>query len=62
MTTNGWFQIGFFLLAILLLTKPLGVYMARVFSHEKTFLDPILSPVERFIYRLIPIDERREMR
>ena len=62
MTTNGWFQIGFFLLAILLLTKPLGVYMARVFSHEKTFLDPILSPVERFIYRLIRIDERREMR
>ena len=62
MTTNGWFQIGFFLLAILLLTKPLGVYMARVFSHEKTFLDSILSPVERFIYRLIRIDERREMR
>ena len=62
MTTNGWFQIVFFLFVILLLTKPLGVYMARVFSHEKTFLDSILSPVERFIYRLIRIDERREMR
>jgi len=62
MTTNGWFQIGVFLFVILLLTKPLGVYMARVFSHERTFLDPILSPVERFIYRLIRIDARREMR
>jgi K+-transporting ATPase ATPase A chain len=62
MTANGWFQIVFFLFVILLLTKPLGVYMARVFSHEKTFLDAILRPLEQLIYRLSRIDESREMR
>ena len=62
MTVNGWFQIIFFLLVIFLLAKPLGVYMTRVFSHEKTFLDSVLRPVERLIYRLIRVDEKREMR
>lgn len=62
MTANGWFQILFFLLVILLITKPLGVFMTRVFNREKTFLDPILKPVERLIYRLTGVDEKREMR
>lgn len=62
MTANGWFQILFFLLVIFLLTKPLGVFMTRVFTREKTFLDPLLRPVERLIYRLIRIDENHEMR
>src|SRR6202162_3212514 len=62
MTANGWFQIGFFLLVILLITKPLGVFLARVFSAEKTFLDPVLRPIERLIYRLAGIDEKHEMR
>jgi potassium-transporting ATPase potassium-binding subunit len=62
MTANGWFQIGFFLLVIFLITKPLGVFMARVFSGEKTFLDPVLRPIEKFVYRLTGIDERHEMR
>src|SRR6202162_5681878 len=62
MTANGWFQIGFFLLVILLITKPLGVLLARVFSAEKTFLDPVLRPIERLIYRLTGIDEKHEMR
>jgi len=62
MTANGWFQIFFFLLVIFLLTKPLGVFMTRVFSHERTFLDPVLRPVEKLIYRLIRIDENHEMR
>ena len=48
MTTNGWIQIGLFCLAILVCVKPLGLYMARVFDGEITFL----RPVERFIYRL----------
>ena len=39
MTANGWLQIGFFLFVIFALTKPLGVFMARVFNREKTFLD-----------------------
>ena len=62
MTTNGWFQILFFLLVIFLVTKPLGVFMTRVFTREKTLLDPLLRPVEKLIYRLIGIDENHEMR
>ena len=62
MTPNGWFQIIFFLALILAVTKPLGVFMARVFSRERTFLDPVLRPVERLIYRLTGVDESHEMR
>src|SRR5246127_4552629 len=62
MTANGWFQIGFFFVVIFLLTKPLGVFMTRVFSGEKTFLDPLLRPVERLVYRLTGVDEKHEMR
>lgn len=62
MTANGWFQILFFLAVVLLLTKPLGVFMARVFSGQKTFLDPLLRPVERLIYRLCGVNEEHEMR
>jgi K+-transporting ATPase A subunit len=42
MTLNGWLQIGFFLLAIFLVTPPLGRYMSKVFARERTWLDPIL--------------------
>ena len=62
MTANGWFQIAFYLLVVLLVTKPLGVFMARVFNREKTFLDPVLRPIEKLIYRLIGVDEQRDMR
>ncbi len=62
MTANGWFQIGLYLLAIFLVTKPLGIFMTRVFSREKTFPDPVLRPMERLIYRLCGIDEKHEMR
>ncbi|HVH72151.1 MAG TPA: potassium-transporting ATPase subunit KdpA, partial [Candidatus Dormibacteraeota bacterium] len=62
MTANGWFQIVFFLFVIFLLTKQLGVFITRVFNREKTFLDPILRPVERLVYRLTGVDEQREMR
>src|ERR1700740_2495391 len=62
MTANGWFQIGFFLLVVFLITKPLGVFMARVFNREKTILDPMLRPIEKIVYRLSGIDEKREMR
>jgi len=62
MTANGWFQIGFFLLFVFLITKPLGVFMGRVFNREKTFLDPMLRPIEKIVYRLSGIDEKREMR
>jgi len=62
MTANGWFQIGFYLLVIFLLTKPVGIFMTRVFNREKTFLDPVLRPVERVVYRLTGVDEKYEMR
>jgi len=62
MTANGWLQIGLFLLVILLVTKPLGVFMARVFNREKTFLDPVFRPIEKLVYRLSGVDEKREMR
>ena len=62
MTANGWFQIAFFLAAILLVTKPLGVFIARVFGREKTFLDPVLRPVEKLVYRMTGVDEQHEMR
>src|SRR3984885_916079 len=62
MNANGWFQILFFLALILAVTKPLGVFMARVFSGERTFLDPLLRPVERVLYRVTGVDEKYEMR
>ena len=62
MTTNGWIQIGVFLALILAITKPLGVFMARVFSGERTLLDPVLRPVERLLYRVTGVDESHEMR
>jgi potassium-transporting ATPase potassium-binding subunit len=61
MTANGWFQILFFLLVIFAITKPLGIFMTRVFSREKTFLDFALRPVERLMYRLCGVREDHEM-
>jgi len=62
MTANGWFQIGLYLLVLFLITKPMGLFLGRVFEREKTFLDPVLRPVERLIYRLCGVDEKKEMR
>ena len=61
MTANGWFQILLFLALIFLLTKPLGVFMAKVFSRERTFLDPVVRPIERLLYRLTQVDEEHDM-
>jgi K+-transporting ATPase ATPase A chain len=62
MTINGWLQILFFFALILAVTKPMGIFIARVFNRERTFLDPVLRPIERLIYRLTGVDEEREMR
>jgi potassium-transporting ATPase potassium-binding subunit len=62
MTTNGWLQILFFLVLVFLVTKPMGVFMARVFNREKTFMDPVLRPIERLLYRVTGVDEDHEMR
>jgi K+-transporting ATPase ATPase A chain len=62
MTINGWIQIGVFLALVLAITKPLGVFMAKVFSGERTFLDPVARPIERLLYRTTGVDEKHEMR
>ena len=62
MTLNGWLQILFFFAIILVVTKPLGLFMSHVFNREKTFLDPVLRPIERLIYRLTGVNEQHEMR
>ncbi len=61
MTAVGVFQIFLFLGFLLAITKPIGVFLARVFSGEKTFLDFLCRPVERLIYRLCGVDESHEM-
>src|SRR6516162_7232691 len=62
MTANGWLQIVVYLLLILAVTKPMGIFMTRVFNRERTFLDPVLRPIERLIYKLCFVDENHEMR
>jgi len=58
----GVLQIALFLLVLLAITKPLGAYMARVFAGERTFLSPLLEPVERLIYWLAGVDPAAEQR
>src|SRR6266700_2406011 len=62
MTINGWLQILLFFVVVLAATKPLGSFMAKVFSREHTWLDPVLRPVERLIYKLTGVNEEHEMR
>src|SRR5512136_2615025 len=62
MTADGWAQIVVFLGAVLLVTKPIGLYLTRVFDHRRTWLDPVARPVERLLYRLTSVDETHEMR
>jgi K+-transporting ATPase ATPase A chain len=62
MTANGWFQIAVFVLVLFAVTKPIGAFMARVFSGEQTFLDPVMRPIERLMYRATGVDEKHEMR
>lgn len=62
MTLNGWFQIALFFAVVLALTKPLGVFMARLFGGEHTFLHPVLRPLERLLYRVTGFNEAHEMR
>jgi K+-transporting ATPase ATPase A chain len=62
MSLNGWLQIGCFIAIILLLANPMGRYMAAVFERRKTFMDPLLIPCERLLYRLTGINPEQEMR
>jgi potassium-transporting ATPase potassium-binding subunit len=60
MTINGWLQIALYCVLLLLMTRPIGGYMTRVFNGERTALSPVLRPVERGIYRLCGVNEAQE--
>jgi K+-transporting ATPase ATPase A chain len=60
MTLNGLLQLALYLVLLVAVTKPLGVYMTRVFAGERTFLTPVLSPLERLLYRLARVDPAEE--
>ena len=62
MSANGWLQIIVFFALICLLAKPMGLYMVCVFERRRTWLDPLLRPVERLLYRLTGVREDEEMR
>src|SRR5213076_2500939 len=60
MTISGWIQIALFSVIVILITRPFGGYMARVFEGERTFLSPVLRPVERTVYWCCGIDEKED--
>ena len=64
MTASGWLQLGIYVALLLAITKPLGLYLVRVLDPAraggKTFLDPVLGPVERLIYRILRVDSDKE--
>ncbi len=60
MTINGWLQIALYCVLLLLITRPIGGYMTRVFNGERTLLSPVLRPLERATYRLCGVDETQE--
>ena len=60
MTSTGLLQIFLFFLVILALTKPVGLFMARLFEGERTFLHPVVRPLERLVYKLSGVDESNE--
>jgi len=60
MTVNGWIQIALFCAIVIALVRPLGWYVTRVMAGERTFLSPVLRPVERLLYAGAGVDERQE--
>src|SRR5438270_10958042 len=60
MTITGWLQIALFSVIVILITRPFGGYMTRVFAGERTFLSPVLRPVERAVYWCCGVDEKEE--
>jgi K+-transporting ATPase ATPase A chain len=61
MTTFAWLQLGLYLFVLLLLVKPLGSYMAHVYEGGRTFLTPVIRPIERLIYRIVGLRAEEEM-
>lgn len=61
MSANGWLQFALYSVVLLLLVKPVGIYLSRVLEGERTWLDPVLRPIERLLYRLCGIKADHEM-
>jgi K+-transporting ATPase ATPase A chain len=61
MTANGWLQFAIYSLILLATVRPVGIYLARVLEGERTWLDPVLRPIERLIYRLCGVHVESEM-
>lgn len=61
MSANGWLQFGLYCIVLLATVRPVGAYLARVFEGESTWLDPVLRPIERFIYKLSGVNASEEM-
>jgi len=61
MNISGWIQLAFYVAVLLAITKPLGLYLCRVLDADgKTFLDPVIKPLERLTYKLILVDPKKE--
>jgi potassium-transporting ATPase potassium-binding subunit len=61
MDLYGWIQLALYVLVLLALTKPMGLYLVQVMAADgKTFLDPVLRPLERVLYRLLGLDPKKE--
>ena len=61
MSANGWLQFAIYCVVLLAAVRPVGIYLARVMEGERTWLDPVLRPCERLIYRLCGVNSGREM-
>ena len=61
MNLYSWLQLILYLVVLVALAKPLGSFMAKVYQGEHTFLDRVLGPVERFIYRIVGVDPNEDM-
>jgi K+-transporting ATPase ATPase A chain len=62
MTANGWLQFAIYSLVLLASVRPVGIYLARVLEGERTWLDPVLRPIERLIYKLCGVEAGKEMK
>jgi K+-transporting ATPase ATPase A chain len=61
MSANGWLKFAIYSLVLLAITPPVGAYLTRVFEGERTWLDPLLRPIERFIYKICGVNHEKEM-
>jgi potassium-transporting ATPase potassium-binding subunit len=61
MSANGWLQFALYSLILLATVRPVGIYLARVLEGERTWLDPVLRPIERLIYKLSGVNADKEM-